>query len=178
MPWQLARAIRQRLEADLASLYLPLPESDKLGRPQVCLGGLPFKTPDKRDLPCVVVQPLSGQDDDEDQPRLAVRETVVRLLCTIVGNEADERPVEAGHHVMLNLVSWCLASLRRPGNLENRYILAPPLTWEFRDAEDEEGRRPHPYYLGVIESRWREVYSRTNLTRAEEEEIHGSGQPG
>lgn len=176
MPFHLARAIRNRLEADLESLYLPVPDSG-YGRPRVFLGGLPAKKPDEADLPCVVIVPVSGEESEGGQPRLVVTETLIRLVCLVMGNESDERPVEAAHHTLWNLVAWVGQSLLKPGALEDRYRLVLPLTWEFREPEPSEELRIFPYSAGVIECRWQEVRVRPVLTPAEEEAIHGSGPP-
>lgn len=157
MNFQLTLALKKHLETELAGLNLVHQSDDgrdQAGPPRVWIGDLPPKRRKDaagREIPCVVIVPHAGHQEDGHG-----METVA-LVCIVYNPEDGDG--EGGENDMSILISGifkalmpALESKGRP--LANRFVLEPDnrgriLPWE------KSGQQPRPFLQAAITSQWR-----------------------
>lgn len=174
---ELCRAIKERLDAELAGFYAPVKGQTEMATPQVHIGGFPHAVEGVDLVPLVVLMATEGEDGREDGPTEHYTETNVDILCTIITAEEDERPVESGHQILMALTDRLRQAVRRPGPLADRYRLVYPVTWDVMDLS-QGSKNAHPYYAGRVSTKWREDYRAPALPDEIRGFIHGDNTPG
>ena len=159
MPFGLLKGLETLLADGLTDPRFRVPGLEAAYAPaQIFLGELPPKTSDQIDFPYVILQAISGSDEDD---RSGV---TVKILCGIYSADG----VEAGVNDILNLTARCrriLLSSRRTG--DGRSTLTLPVTWECGDP-DAKYFQPQPYAEGAIITHWETAAMRQTLTEDEE----------
>ena len=118
--------------------------------PQVFIGDLPAKRQEKdaREIPCVVVVPLSGFQQE------GANVTEVALVCAVYNKEdGDAEGVEGDMALLLSAVTRALMPCANGVPLGRRFVLGPDhkgrlLPW----AKDE--KQPKPFMQATMTSIW------------------------
>jgi hypothetical protein len=156
----LQKRLKEHLVAALAPLKLagaPLPEenvSDASCPPQVFVGDMPPKRKDKtRDVPCVVLIPLTGHHEVEEGHTEAV--SVIALVCVVFNpEEGDAEGGEADLAALLSAITGTLLPCAQGVPLAKRFVLEADskgklLSW----VKGEE--QPRPFLQATMTSQWR-----------------------
>ncbi|MDR2573268.1 MAG: hypothetical protein LBC94_02795 [Desulfovibrio sp.] len=154
--------LKEHLSAALAwiKLYGQSDRGDVTTSPQVFIGDIPPKrknTPDRtvREVPCVVIVPLSGHIEVEDGAATSV--ALIALSCCVYNPDREENGDVTGvESDLANLVSAVCAALLPCAEgepLARRFVLVPDekgktLAW----VRPEE--QPGPFASATITSRW------------------------
>lgn len=141
--------------------------------PRVYIGALPPKRhreDQNQDYPFIVLRPATGEDGDDGS------EITIKIICGIQTKE-DAAPIEAGVNDIQNMLDRCRRILLKNRILDKKYRLNLPLTWSNGDDTDKDHNQPHPYYVGVITTRWQMPAVVELLTQEGELEIYGTGYP-
>jgi len=159
MPFGLIKGVEALLADGLKDPRFRVPGLDEAYAPaQIFLGELPSKKQGQIDFPYVILQAVSGSDQDESS------EVTVKILCGIYTAEG----VEAGVNDILNLTARCrriVLSSRRTG--DGWFTLKLPVKWECGDP-DAKYFQPRPYAEGEITTVWETAGIRQTLTEEEE----------
>lgn len=145
-------ALRKALETALSSL--PLDQQGGRGngdtqRPaRVFIGDMPPKKREFYDLPCVLLIPAQGWQEDGEACA-----TVGLMCCVYNAEEGDREGAEMDMALLLNAVTRALMPFRK-APLEKRFRLVPDsegryLRWDKTD------KQPRPYAQAGIISQWR-----------------------
>lgn len=155
MPFGLLKGVEAILADGLKEIRFRVPGAGASYAPaQIFLGELPPKKQGQIDFPYVILQAISGTDQDESS------EVAVKILCGIYSAEG----VEAGVNDILNLLTRCrkiVLSKRRTE--DGRYTLKLPVTWECGDP-DAKYFQPQPHAEGEITTHWETSGIRQTLT--------------
>jgi hypothetical protein len=159
----LQKRLKEHLEAALAPLKLagaPLPSeegnvSDASCPPHVFVGDMPPKRKDKalRDVPCVLLIPLTGHHEVEEGYTEAV--SVIVLVCVVFNpEEGDAEGGEADLAALLSAITGALLPCAQGVPLAKRFVLEPDskgklLSW----VKGEE--QPRPFLQATMTSHWR-----------------------
>jgi len=173
MSFLLLKELEKLLESGFSKTVFRVPEKEPGDYipPQFFIGAIPPKRkkndPDyqeQSDFPFIVNRFWDGEDTEDDS--LAV----IRTICGIytAGN------VTSGEQDIINMVFRCRRLILEKAMLDDRYELVLPLKWSFGDVDDRHGQ-PHPFYGGVLVSRWRIPGVERILQPEKEIEIYGSG---
>ena len=156
----LQRKLKEHLETALAPLKLAGPAvsgegEDTAGPPRVFTGDVPPKRSDaaSREVPCVVLVPLSGHHETGDGYTEAV--AVIALICVVYNpEEGDCEGGEADLAALLSAVTGALLPCAHGTPLARRFVLdvdakGKLLTWT--SGRDQ----PRPFLQATMTSHWR-----------------------
>lgn len=157
MNFKLTLAIKEHLASALSGLSLVIQAANgekKAGPPCIWIGDLPPKRgkdkPD-REIPCVIIIPLAGHQED------GCGIEAVALVCIVFNPEdGDGEGGENDLSVLISTIQGALMpALESAGEpLSRRFILEPDnrgrvLPWE------KSGQQPRPFLQATITSQWR-----------------------
>ena len=154
--------LKERLQAALADLKLigQSAEGDVIASPQVFIGDIPAKrrnTPERavREVPCVVIIPLSGHIAVEDGAATSV--ALIAFSCCVYNPEKEDdgdwTGVESDLANLVSAVQGALLPCAEGEPLNRRFVLIPDekgkmLAW----VRPEE--QPGPFASATVTSRW------------------------
>ena len=153
-------SLKTHLTRELSALTLLGQTADgtRVTAPQVFIGDLPAKrgnTPERvvRELPCVVIVPLSGHLDVEDGASESVAEVAFSCAVYSPPEGGDLEGPETELAVLLSAVTRALLPCAQGVPLVRRFVLAANdkgkmLAW----VRPEE--QPKPFFGATITSRW------------------------
>ena len=155
MPFGLLKGVEALLADGLKEVRFRVPGTGEAYAPaQIFLGELPPKKQGQIDFPYVILQAVSGSDQDENS------DITVKILCGIYSAEG----VEAGVNDILNLITRCRKIvLSKRLTKDSRYSLKLPVTWECGDPEAKYFQ-PQPHAEGEVTTVWETSGIRQTLT--------------
>lgn len=148
----LAPLLKEHLSRELSSLTLvgQSGQEDAARPPQVFIGDLPAKRREKdaREIPCVVIVPLSGFQQE------GACVTEVALICAVYNKEeGDGEGVEGDMALLLNALTRALVPCANGAPLGRRFNLVSDqkgrmLPWSKDD------KQPQPFMQAIMTSTW------------------------
>jgi hypothetical protein len=156
----LQKKLKEHLEEALAALKLAGPPVEEKGdptirSPQVFVGDMPPKRREAnaREIPCVVLVPMSGHHEDNgDGSTEAV--AVIALLCVVYNPESgDAEGGEADLAALLSAITGALLPCAHGLPLHRRFVLAPDVKSRFL-AWEKGQEQPRPFLQAIMTSRW------------------------
>jgi hypothetical protein len=153
MSFELVLAVKDLLEKGFEHVRFRHTESDpgEYSAPQFFIGAIPARRKgndpgnDERqsDYPYIVIRAASGEDRQDESI------ASVEILCGIYTAQG----VEPGENDIMNMVMRCRRVILESQILSGRFLLDWPLTYSLGDERGHHAQ-PHPYYEGVIKTKW------------------------